>query len=252
MIHFLALLILGFAWMQPITLDDPTVLAAQAERAYLDADYSTAVILYEQLRELSAEDSALYYNLGIAHFQNGSLEQAMLYLLRANALNPRDASVGEAITQVRAARLDIQGDESVLIDRIASLSASWLTQDELMLVTYGVWLIACISPLGWLLWGVYQDWLRLVFVVFAGATLIFGSVLACRLYVSEFRPAAVVLQETAIYSGPDGIYLPMYDLHPATEVRITQQVNGWGKLILPDGRQGWVALTAIAWVHPHG
>ena len=61
---------------------------AEAQRAYVDRDYDTAIARYEALAAGGAASADVQYNLGNAYFRAGRLGRAMLAYERALALDP--------------------------------------------------------------------------------------------------------------------------------------------------------------------
>ena len=84
---FLALTILS-----PQVAADVTAVDA-ANQLYTAGHYAEAIQLYEGQVARGVQDSALFFNLGNAYFQQGDLGRAVLNLERAAQLNPRDADI---------------------------------------------------------------------------------------------------------------------------------------------------------------
>lgn len=219
---------------------------AQAETAYLAGDYAGAISLYEKLLEFDLRGAEIYANLGSAYFQEGDLGRALVHFRRAQALIPRDADVSRGLALVRALRVDIQGDETALIDNLAGFTAGVLTANELGWLAFGVWAIWCVVALIWILRPVWRKTLRAVLIGW-GVVVIFGVILLIgRLYVEAQRPAAVVTAFLApVMSGPGDDYLEIFDLYSAAEMRVMEIQGEWVRFLLPDGRQGWIKLSAV-------
>jgi tetratricopeptide (TPR) repeat protein len=219
--------------------------ATQASAAYLAGDYTTAARLFRALVDAGAGDPALYFNLGSAYYQSGDWGNALLYYLRAQQYIPRDADLNTILAQVRAQRTDIQGDETGFAEGLAALTTAVLTLRELAVLTLVLW----IAWFGLLAAGILQrrrlSSLRAPLLVLGVVVLVALALLAGRLFVRSNRPAAVVLAEAApVMSGPGGDYLLLYDLHAAAEIRILRQSGDWIRFELPDGRQGWMLVSA--------
>lgn len=225
---------------------DPAGVMAQANLAYQNGDYATAVQLYQSLVDKGIVNAAVYFNLGSAYYQSDDLGYALVNLLRAQMHVPRDGELNRSLALVRSARVDIQGDETGLIEGFASLTNSTLTFTELgwlALIFWCAWFALLI------MWVLRMDWregLRVLLLVGA-AVVIFAVVsLASRWWVLDYRPAAVVVQQQVqVMSGPGENYLELFMLHAAAEVRFVEIRDGWVRFALPDSRQGWLPADAL-------
>jgi len=213
----------------------------QANAAYMAGDYDSAIGLYETLLADGFRDAAVFFNLGNAYYETGQLGLALLNYRRAQQIAPRDAILGKNIALARSERVDFQQGEARWIDRLAVSTQSFLTLPELgwpILVTWVLWWA------GAGIWALRADWRSALRwpMALVGAGLLVGSVFfGSRYYVQDARPAAVVI----VMSGPDNEYMFLFQLFAAAEMRILEVRGEWVRVILPDGRQGWVNRKAI-------
>lgn len=232
--------------------DDIQIQVQQARDAYIAGDFNTAIILYEGLIDRGVVGGAVQYNLGVSYLESGNLGMALLHFFRARLTMPRDPDVSAGIAQVRSERIDVQGDELIFIDRTASLTVALLTRGELLILVSVVWLGLCTLGGAAVLFPNRRQGLRPALVV---VTIVFG-VLAllggARWYVEMYRPMGVVIAERVpVYSGPADSYLAMFELSNAAEVRVVERGDaGWGRIVLPDGRNGWIQTDGIQQITP--
>lgn len=241
----LTLLALFGILLRVLAQDNFADIATQANLRYGQGDYTGAISLYESLTAAGIRDSAIYFNLGNAYFQAQNLGMALLNYRRAQILTPRDRELNVNIARVRAERVDIQGDETALVDSLASLTNSVLTINELGWVTFFSWALF----LGILaLWVMREQWREVLRGPLLGAGILMisaGLIFGCRVYVDSNRPVALVVHDVAVMSGPGNDYLEIYRLYSAAEVRVLEQRDDWVRFILPDQRQGWVQKIAM-------
>jgi len=227
-----------------ITAQDSRV--DDAVTAFEQNDYLRTVELLESLVADGKADGSIFLNLGHAYFQVGDLGRSMLNYLRAQQYIPRDFELQTQIVRLRANRTDIQGDATTLLESIGT------TTNNLLTLTEFAWLVW----LGWVGWFSLFVWYRLrktwrellrVLIVVVGLMLsVSGGLLAMRLWLEENRPAAVaVVREAAAMSGPGESYLTYFTIHAAAEVRILETRLDWVRILLPDGRQGWVQQDTV-------
>ncbi len=69
----------------------PDELWAKGNNAYINGNYSKAVEYYTQIENMGLASLPLYYNLGNGYFKLGDTAKSLLYLHRAQKLDPSDA-----------------------------------------------------------------------------------------------------------------------------------------------------------------
>ncbi|MBI5669797.1 MAG: tetratricopeptide repeat protein [Chloroflexi bacterium] len=242
----MALLIILLAAMQTLAQADSGAVMAQANAAYQQGDYETAARLYQSLVDGGIQNSSVYFNLGSAYYESGELGRALLNYRRAQALLPRDNDLNRSLARIRGERTDIQGDETGLLEGLAALTGGVLTLAELGWLALLLWFGWFALLLGWMLGADWRETLRVPLIVGAVLVAVAVALLASRLWVQAYRPAAVVLAEQVdVMSGPGERYLSLFLLHAAAEIRIVERRGSWLRFALPDGRQGWLPEAVV-------
>ncbi len=239
-----AILLIGIVFQAqgPSTSDQ----VALAEAAYARGDYAAAIQLYDGLIQLGYRDGALYFDLASAYYQLGDSGRALVSYLRAQEWIPRDGALNDAISLVRASRIDIEPDDAGLGASLANLTIPILTMTEL---TEILWLIAVVEAgliACQIIWARLRSRLRAASIV-GGVIFVLGVILlGGRLIWTEARPPAVVVEDkVSAMSGPGDSYMALFDLHAAAETRIVQMQGDWVWVELADGRQCWIPVQAI-------
>jgi tetratricopeptide (TPR) repeat protein len=220
-----------------------------ADSAYDAGDYTAAAQFFEEaIVSFGFRDPVppeLYYNLASAYFEADNLGQALVNALRAQREMPRDPDLARTLALIRALRVDVLGDETALIDNIAAVTTGLLTSNELTLITFVLW---CIT-FGLFLFRLLRPQLRQLNAALAviGLVALVGLMLLIgRWYVETYRPNAVVTAfTTEALSGPGDDYVPLFTLYNAAEGRILENREGYRRLLLPDGRQGWLPAEDV-------
>lgn len=230
-------------------LDDAVRLA---ESAYSTGDYASAVQFFEEAVALAQSDRLysvlpeLYYNLASAYFEANDLGFALVNALRAQHEMPRDAELARMLALIRALRVDVMGDETALIDVAAAATRGVLGVEELALITFVLWSAAFALLMFRLLRPDIFRRLALIAAVIAVAAGVSVVLLFSRQYVDVYRPAAVVTAFTSqARSGPGEVYIPLFTLYNAAEGRVLDEQAGYARLLLPDGRQGWIPIEDL-------
>jgi tetratricopeptide (TPR) repeat protein len=224
-------------------------VVSQANRAYAAEDFETAIALYEGLLNEGVTDAMVHFNLATIYDQSGQIGLALLNYRRAQQQTPRDSELSVRISEIQNNRLNLQVEETVIVDRLGTLVSPVMTTTEFTVVGFVLWLI-------WFGLGTFSVMrlnmriaLRPVLIVFSVVMLAIVVLLGCRLYIEAYRPAAVITAgRVPVLSGPDEGYLELYELSEAAELRVTHQEGAWMRIVLPDGRKGWLQRDGVAFV----
>ncbi len=218
-------------------------------RLYEEGNYEAAVQTYQQLVDQGRRHPAQLYNLGNAYYRSGDLGRASLNYERADRLAPRDADVRANLTLARSQTIDQFGADVTAVDRLTLFARSWLTTDEMALLTWLLWLVLALLLTYRLLRSEPRRlWLTaavsLTAALWVGGLFSMGS----RIYVDVLRPDAVIVAaEVDVYSAPDTQETAVFTLHSGASVTIVQARRDWMRIALPGGElRGWLPETAVA------
>lgn len=226
--------------------------AEQANRAYLDGDYNTAILLYEALLADGAKSGVIYYNLGTIYFQSEILDRAWLNLMRAKRYLPRDSDVSTVLVQIESALVNEGINQTTFSARGLVYDISGLmTRRELFTVGLVIW-GGIFGVVALLILGMVSASLSKPLLI--GLSLTFAlliPLISVRLYDDDVRPMAIVVDEDVqVYSGPSEEYLWLYELSLATPIRIVRRDEYWLHIRLADRREGWIASEHVELVSP--
>jgi tetratricopeptide (TPR) repeat protein len=244
----LAGLLLAATFLNPKVEADATAVAA-ANQLYTAGHYDEAIQLYEAQVARGVEDSALYYNLGNAYFQQGDMGRAVLNLERAAQLNPRDADIANNLTFVRQQTTELFAAEPEGPLALLSQITGWLTVNETAVLVLGIWFL-----LGFLLLARRQaENARMRNILQAGAILLLvlllltGASLASREFLQQTLPAGVVVSPTvAISDGPGAEFATDIQLSGGMKVNVRDSQGDWLRLQAPQGAgEQWVPAAAV-------
>lgn len=215
-----------------------------ANELYRGVKYAEAARAYEQIVANGYESAALYYNLGNAWYKAGNVPAAILNFERAKRLAPGDEDV---LHNLALANLRI-------VDRIEPMP-------RLFFVEWWDALIGSASASGWgtaaiaslwaavlliaayrLLRGRLAQRLTLVpgilLVLFALFAFTAGGIQGGR---ERSESEAILFAPTApVKSAPDAQSTDLFVLHEGVRVDLLDEVGGWRKVRLADGKVGWL------------
>ena len=242
-----AVLILALASLMPMAANAAT--KAEADSAYVNGNYQTAIQGYESLLKQGAS-AELYYNLGNAYYRTENITRAVLNYERALLLSPGDADI----------RFNLQLARSKTIDKI-------VPESEMFFVTWYRSLVNMMSVDGWgrmaLVSLAIVIMLFLVYLFSARVWMqkvgFFGGFVCLLLFVVSnifawqqrqqllYRQGAiVVVPSVAVKSTPAQNGTDLFVLHEGTKVIITDgSMKNWREVRLADGKKGWLESKKI-------
>lgn len=219
-------------------------LMMEANKAYQDANYQDAISLYHEIVDHGNEGAILFYNLGNAYFKSGSHANALLWYERASRLAPSNEDI----------KHNIVFTNQFITDKIETmpdfiLSRWWNSVSSSM--TAKGWAIASIvicyllfSMIALLLFS-RKQWLRafsFIFSILFFLGFVFAIIFAQRESVRYQKfPEAIIMQSVVTAkSTPNDSGSDLFIIHEGLKVKITDAVNEWSEIRLPNGEKGWV------------
>ncbi len=223
-----------------------------ANDLYEGGQYLQAAQAYQQLVDLGVVDSALFYNLGNAHFKLGDYGPAIVNYRRAQQLAPRDPDVEVNLALARAQAVDQFEEEAEpgFLDQVGGTLRGWFTVHELALAALAAWILFVFLLLLFVSARAGTAWHRRgrSALAVAAVVLVVGVLsLGSALYVESSRSEGVIVAtEVDVTSGPGAQYLTEFTLHSGAEVDLVEARGNWVRLALPGAElEGWVPASAI-------
>jgi len=218
---------------------EPGELFIAANTAYEAGDHPRAIALYRQILALGVENGHLYYNLGNACLRNGELGQAVAAYRRSRSLLPRDEDVAANLAFARASARDaVPPSEPSPVVRNLFFWHYSLSRPELLrlvvLLNLAFWVLAAAR-----LFAPRSRLLRWSLGAVLTLLLATGASLALR-FAAPLRVAVIVPPEVDVYAGIREDAVVRFELHAGSEVRATGLREGWVRIALPGGEQGWL------------
>lgn len=238
------MLFASFAYAQ-----DFSALWEEANQAYSNGDYISALEKYNSIQDNGKVSYKLYYNIGNCYYKLGETAKAIVNYERALKLDPNGA---DAINNLEIARLQT-------LDQIESVPVFILTtwvRDIRNMFSSNAWAYIALTLFGvtllFLLGFKFAPLVsqRKVCFVFACVALLFVifSVLFSANLASEGMSqdnAVVTVPVSSIKSAPNSTGNNLFILHMGTKIQILEQVQNWIRIELADGRQGWMQLKDV-------
>lgn len=228
-------------------------LVAEGHARYVAGDYAGAWQAYEQAQRAGAGSADLHYNFGNTAFRLGRPGLATLGWRRALWLDPghEDARANLAYLQSRPDGPAMPGGAD---GTSPLLGGGWW--DGLRIDTLGGLALAGLGLLG--LTALAYPRLRrgarpdsapaLLGVVTVVTALLWVGWLTQIWRLETTRSGVVVTAEAEARSGPTPSSPVLFRLPEATEIEVRGEIDGWLRVVLPNGWNGWVPAQSVGLV----
>lgn len=238
----------GQSVAQPVALT-PSQMWEQANAAYNNGDYASAMTQYEAIQAEGLHSAALYYNMANAYFKMDELAEAILYYNRALRLAPADEDIRHNLEYAEQMTRDSIEEipEFILTTWVRAVrgalsSTAWcILSLVLLVVSLSMMLVYLLAQrLSLRKTGFYV-------MVVAGVLFLLTTIFAWsegRMDV-EHREAVIMNSAVSIKSSPDRAATELFVLHEGTKVVIGETISGWAEVRIADGRKGWIEESRI-------
>lgn len=221
----------------------------KANALYQKGNYEQAISEYESVLAGKQHSSELYFNLGNCYYKLNKVAPAIYNYEKALMLNPDDL---ETQNNLRFA-------QKMTIDEIKEIPKVGFTKTLHNLTStfhYNTWAwISVVLSAVFLLFfiGYYLSQKSLYkriffFGMFVLFFLLFSCVFIAITEKNTFdneNPAIIFAEIVVVKSEPQRASTTTFTLHEGTKVFIVGTMEGWKKIELTDGTEGWVEKDAI-------
>ena len=223
---------------------------AEADSAYIQGDYLTAISIYEWVIENQGVNATLYMNLGNCWLKRDEIAKAILYYERAYLLDPSDPDV----------RFNLELARTKTVDKVSAVNQLFIT----------VWFKKLLAVLD------VNEWAVMTIILFALTILLVGvllfskksgmrkisfsfSVFFLLLSILSFifattqmgnlkeRDTAIIMSPSVtVKSTPTSAGTDLFIIHEGRKVKILDSsMKEWVEIRLEDGNTGWVPVNVM-------
>lgn len=216
----------------------------QANAAYNEGYYDSAVVLYEKIIATEMESVPVYYNMGNAYYKMREYPMAIYCYEKALKLDPSNDDVKTNLAIANLAIVDkIEPMPQPFFVRIWRNMRSWLSGDlwawcsvaafALLLVAMFLFLRA--RRIGLRKLGFFSG---ILFLAVFALSVIFAFQLKS---ASEVQDQAIIMAPTVtVKSSPNESSVDLFVLHEGSKVALLETSNGWNKVRIANGSIGWL------------
>jgi len=249
-ILFIALLILisGSALAQ-----SADSLFVEANKLYQQEKYVEALSLYEQIRGNNLESDDLYYNMANAYYKTNKVAPSIYYYEKALLLNPNHTDAAYNLNFARRMTIDN-------IEALPKTIGQKFSESIIQKLTYNTWsyiavICSFLLAILFLLYHFsYRSGLKRFYFVssilsafFVVVTVVFAY--SNYEYSNNYKTAIVFAQQTDVKSAPTPSGEVSFELHEGTKGQVLENLDGYRKIKIADGKIGWIAEDDIKLLH---
>lgn len=212
----------------------------QAEQLYEDGKYAEALAAYQDI-ERTVAHWKLFYNMGNCYYKMNNVVKAKIYYLRAERLNPFDASIQKNIDIVDKQFSDkIEGEEPDFLTRLALRIESVISLNILSVILLIV--VVILNAFIFLLIKKGKSRFRLYGVSFSLViVLVIGGYHIYRTGKQNLRNTAVIVKaDSELRSGPGESNTILFKVNPGLKVKIIEKSRNWVQVSASAQVAGWV------------
>jgi tetratricopeptide (TPR) repeat protein len=216
----------------------------QGKEHYKEANYEAAITVWESILESGEHSAALYYNLGNAYYRIDQIAPSIYFYEKALQLAPNDSEIKNNLAFAQNKAIDI-------IEPIPkNLVSAWI-ENTIQLFSFNGWArITILFVFGFVLLfllyyfsnstlkkrGFFAGSFFFLFIALIGLFFAFSNYNK----IVAKKTAVIFATSTQVRSEPLQRSEISFVLHEGTKVKITAEVDGWNRIELADGKEGWM------------
>ena len=232
------------------TAVDRVYTLADADSAYIQGDYLTAIDIYQSVIENQGVNATLYMNLGNCWLKRDEIAKAILYYERAYLLDPSDPDIRFNLDLARTKTVDkVNAVNQLFIvvwfkKLLAVLDVNgWAVMTVILfaltIILTGVLLFSKKSGLRKISFSFSVFFLLLSILSFIFATTQMGNL--------KQRDTAIIMSPSVtVKSTPTSAGTDLFIIHEGRKVKILDSsMKEWVEIRLEDGNTGWIPVSVM-------
>lgn len=218
-------------------------LFQDANEAYTKGNYEKAVEKYQQIIANGEASAEVYYNLGNAHYKLNHIAPSIYNYEKALQLKPKDEDIQNNLQFARNMTIDDipENEKTGFSKTINGLISTFSFDTWAAFAVIGSVLFVVLFLLYY-----FSGRTLAKRLFFAGAAFAFLCTVACVFFAYEQQDiqqnnkyAIIFSEEAEVRSEPTMRGDEAFVLHEGTRAKVLEDYQGWVKIELADGTQGW-------------
>ncbi len=216
--------------------------------AYKKGKYEEAIKYYESIISKDYESAELYFNLGNSYYKKNELAYAIINYERANRLSPNDKDINFNLELANSKIIDKNSiPELYLTSLLNSIIKSYSTNQwgVIVIIFFSVFLFITVVFLISKNMTI-KKWSFFIGLIFLINTII-AYIFAYKQYTNVVNRNYAIIIEGSVNgkNSPDVSAEDFFVIHEGLKVEITDELEEWYEIKLPDGNIGWVKNTVL-------
>ncbi len=240
LITFLLIVFAG-AYCYPQTPED---VFNRANDLYRAGKYNEAIKEYESIIKNNIVSVEIYFNLGNAYYRNGQLARAILSYERAVLLRPGDADIKHNLKLAYLRTIDrIEPVPDMFLVQWLRAVGTFLNLETTKLIFIISWILFFGSLASiYLIRRLHAlRIIRIVMIISFVSIILSAIMLGIQSFQETSKDKAIITaQIVTSKSSPDVKSIDAFVIHEGLKVKIIDTVEDWVKIILADGKIGWI------------
>jgi len=229
--------------------DGSQALFEKANTYYSKNKYKEAIGAYNQLLKSDEVSANVYFNLGNAYYKDGDIASALLYFEKAHKLSPGDDDINFNIRFANARTTD-KIDEApefflskwwrgvvlaIAADTLGVIAVIFFLIGSGLLILYFFSISGSVKK---------ASFFSALISFFLGIVAIFigGSQVS---YFNGNKQGIVFTSSVNVKGSPADQATTVFVLHDGTKVNVLGNANGWLRIKLANGNEGWLKPSDI-------
>lgn len=224
------------------------VLIDSARNHYTRGDFYEAQLIYQQMLDSNYSSYELYFNLGNCYFRSEQFAQAIYYYEKALQLKPADENA-HANLRIAGSRITdkINVIQPVFYIRWYNAVTLWFSSDA-WAVGFVIFLILSVGSAVLFLLMRRRSIKKMSFAL--GAVFLVITIASLHFSVkqrqlTQHSQYAIVFEDLMVKSSPSDDGNNLFEIHKGLKVTVTDTLNNWSELRLPDGKKGWAVSSGL-------
>ncbi|QZT37536.1 tetratricopeptide repeat protein [Halosquirtibacter xylanolyticus] len=241
------LIVLTLAILFSLSLSAET-LEVQFENAnvlYKKGDFKEALVEYQRIKNEGYQQPDLFFNIGNSYYKLSDFTHAILYYEKALMLDPSNKNISYNLKMANQYIVDkVEPLPTVLVVKIKNNIKQLLNSTEWSYLSILLFLIFLLGLSLLLIYGesVKTKKLGLTIAIFSLILCITSIVIARDQYLHETRHLGAIITKPSVTvkGAPSETGTELFIIHEGIKVQITDSIEGWKEVKIPDGNTGWV------------
>ncbi|GGG91859.1 BatE protein [Polaribacter pacificus] len=226
-----------------------SALFDQANGLYKEGQYKKAIELYTQIEGKDSISSDLYYNLGNCYYKLNSVANTIYYYEKALLINPLNTDATNNLTFAKRMVIDnIEELPQTFLQRLETNYIKKLSFDQWARISV---IFSVLTAVLFLLFYISKisNKKRIYFITSIIAFL--GLLASLSVSYHQYdkhkttKTAIIFAAKVSVKNAPTSNSDEIFELHEGTKVQILDAVDDWNKILLADGKIGWMSSSEL-------